>query len=66
MFNFIFHINLKGTKQMRILFSVIFAGIAVRLKPTVTALLQLPLQVFRALALSSDISNLTPPFISAR
>ena len=66
MFNFIFHINLKGTKQMRILFSFLFAGIAVRLKPTVTALLQHPLQRFRALALSGDTSNLTPPFIYAR
>ena len=46
---------------MRTLFSLIFAGIAVRLKPTVTALLQHPLQVFRALALSGDISNLNPP-----
>ena len=52
---------------MRILFSTIFAGIAVRLKPTVTALLQHPLQVFRALAPSGDISNLkSPPFIYAR
>ena len=68
MFDFIFHINLKETKQMRILFSFLFAGIAVRLKPTVTALLQHPLQRFRALALSGDISNLKtpPPFISAR
>ena len=39
---------------MRILFSLIFAGIAVRLKPTVTALLQHPLQRFRALAPSGD------------
>ena len=53
---------------MRILFSILFAGIAVRLKPTVTALLQHPLQVFRALAPSGDISNLKspPPFINAR
>ena len=33
MFDFIFHINLKETKQMRTLFSIIFAGIAVCLKP---------------------------------
>ena len=51
---------------MRILFSFLFADIAVRLKPTVTALLQHPLQRFRALALSGDFSNLTPPFIYAR
>ena len=52
---------------MRILFSLIFAGIAVRLKPTVTALLQHPLQVFRAHAPSGDASNLkTPPPIYAR
>ena len=46
---------------MRTLFSFLFAGIAVRLKPTVTALLQHPLQVFRALAPSSDIPNLKSP-----
>ena len=52
---------------MRILFSLIFAGIAVRLKPTVTALLQHPLQRFRALAPAGDISTLkSPPFINAR
>ena len=52
---------------MRILFSLIFAGIAVRLKPTVTALLQHPLQRFRALAPAGDASNLkTPPLIYAR
>ena len=52
---------------MRFLFSVIFAGIVVRLKPTVTALLQHPLQVFRAHAASGDASNLkTPPPIYAR
>ncbi len=52
---------------MRILFSTIFAGIAVRLKPTVTALLQHPLQVFRAHALSGDASTLkSPPFINTR
>ena len=39
---------------MRILFSLIFAGIAARLKPTVTALLQHPLQRCRALAPFGD------------
>ena len=52
---------------MRFLFSFIFVGIVVRLKPTVTALLQHPLQVFRAHAPSGDISTLkSPPFINAR
>ncbi len=52
---------------MRILFSVIFAGIVVRLKPTVTAVLQHPLQRFRALAPAGDASTLkSPPFINAR
>ena len=46
---------------MRTLFSFLFAGIAVRLKPTVTALLQHPLQVFRALARSGDISTQKSP-----
>ena len=39
---------------MRILFSLMFAGIVVRLKPTVTALLQHPLQRCRALAPFGD------------
>ena len=49
---------------MRILFSLMFAGIAARLKPTVTALLQHPLQVFRALAPSGDAFQpiYPPPF----
>ena len=52
---------------MRILFSILFAGIAARLKPTVTALLQHPLQRCRALAPAGDASNLkTPPLIYAR
>ena len=52
---------------MRILFSILFAGIVVRLKPTVTALLQHPLQRCRALAPSGDASTLkTPPLIYAR
>ena len=46
---------------MRILFSILFAGIVVRLKPTVTALLQHPLQVFRAHAPAGDISTLKSP-----
>ena len=47
---------------MRILFSLIFAGIAARLKPTVTALLQHPLQRFRALAPSGDAFHpIDPP-----
>ena len=47
---------------MRFLLSFIFAGIAVRLKPTVTALLQRPLQRFRAQTRAGDIANLkTPP-----
>ena len=47
---------------MRILFSLIFAGIVVRLKPTVTALLQHPLQKFRALAPSGDAFHpIDPP-----
>ena len=51
---------------MRFLLSFIFAGIAVRLTPTVTALLQHPLQVFRAFAPSGDASlQFTPPFIYA-
>ena len=49
---------------MRFLFSFIFAGIAARLKPTVTALLQRPLQRFRAPTRAGDISQPeTPPFI---
>ena len=49
---------------MRILFSFIFAGFAVRLKPTVTALLQHPLQRYRAFARCDDISFLkTPPVL---
>ena len=52
---------------MRFLFSFIFAGIAVRLKPTVTALLQRPLQRFRAQTRAGDIASLkTPPFIYSR
>ena len=52
---------------MRFLLFSIFAGIAARLKPTVTALLQHPLQRFRALAPAGDASNLkTPPLIYAR
>ena len=52
---------------MRFLFSFLFAGIVVRLKPTVTALLQHPLQRCRAHAPSGDASNLkTPPLIYAR
>ena len=52
---------------MRFLFSFIFAGIAVRLKPTVTALLQRPLQRFRAQTRAGDIASLkTPPFIYGR
>ena len=42
---------------MRFLFSFIFAGIAARLKPTVTALLQRPLQRFRAPTRAGDISQ---------
>ena len=41
---------------MRFLLSFIFAGIAARLKPTVTALLQRPLQRFRAQMRAGDIS----------
>ena len=52
---------------MRILFSLIFAGIAVRLKPTVTALLQHPLQRCRARMRASDIAYLqTPPVLYSR
>ena len=52
---------------MRFLFSFIFAGIAARLKPTVTALLQRPLQRFRAQMRAGDIASLkTPPFIYSR
>ena len=53
---------------MRILFSLIFAGIAVRLKPTVTALLPLPLQRFRALAPFGDASHPIdpPPFTTVK
>ena len=52
---------------MRILFSLIFAGFAVRLKPTVTALLRHPLQRCRALARANDIAYLkTPPMIYSR
>ena len=47
---------------MRILFSILFAGIVVRLKPTVTALLQHPLQVFRAFAPFGDaFQPIDPP-----
>ena len=46
---------------MRFLFSFIFAGIAARLKPTVTALLQRPLQRFRAQMRAGDIASLKPP-----
>ena len=47
---------------MRFLLSFIFAGIAVRLKPTVTALLQHPLQRFRALAPFGDaFQPIDPP-----
>ena len=53
---------------MRFLLSFIFAGIAVRLKPTVTALLQHPLQRFRAPMRAGDISlpEDPPPFIYGR
>ena len=52
---------------MRILFSFLFAGIAVRLKPTVTELLQCPLQMFRALAPFGDtLARFTPPDIYIR
>ena len=52
---------------MRTLFSFICAGIAVRLKPTVTALLQHPLQRCRALARANDISfPKIPPVLYSR
>ena len=52
---------------MRILFSLIFAGIAVRLKPTVTELLQCPLQMFRVLARADDtLARFTPPVLYIR
>ena len=52
---------------MRILLSFIFAGFAVRLNPTVTALLQCPLQRFRAFARADNISFLkTPPVLYIR
>ena len=47
---------------MRFLLFSILAGIAVRLKPTVTELLQCPLQMFRALAPFGDtLARFTPP-----
>ena len=52
---------------MRILLSFIFAGFAVRPKPTVTALLQHPLQRYRALARANDISfPKIPPVLYSR
>lgn len=52
---------------MRILFSLICAGFAVRLKPTVTALLQCPLQRCRARMRAGDIAYLkTPPVLYIR
>ena len=52
---------------MRILLSFIFAGFAVRLKPTVTALLQHPLQRCRARMRAGDIAYLkTPPVLYSR
>ena len=52
---------------MRILFSLIFAGFDVRPKPTVTALLQHPLQRCRARMRAGDIAYLkTPPVLYSR
>ena len=52
---------------MRFLLSFIFAGFAVRPKPTVTALLQHPLQRCRARLRAGDIAYLkTPPVLYSR
>ena len=52
---------------MRFLLFSILAGIAVCLKPTVTELLQCPLQMFRALAPFGDtLARFTPPDLYGR
>ena len=45
------------------LFLLTLAGIAARLKPTVTNLLQAPLQGLRALARLGDTTTKTPPML---
>ena len=48
------------------LFLLTIAGIAARLKPTVTTLLQGPLQGLRALARLGDATKTPPPMLYAR
>ena len=48
------------------LFLLTLAGIAARLKPTVTTLLQASLQGLRALARLGDAATKTPPMLYAR
>ena len=52
---------------MKHLLPFTFAALWCRLKPTVTALLQCPLQVFRALARAGDtLAWFTPPDLYVR